>query len=651
MTQTTQGHEPRLEEVSADLPTNQQSTTDSPSDNDASEKSAREKFKKTSLASLSKHTIPSKPMPRAETDLSTTETSEQGAPLASDDNANEVPRGRPIGKRALEDEDTSVRENPVALPDPPNGHARKRSRDVRTGGHVKGNGRLHNSQKEPVQEEAEEIADGRIHGTPSAKHHGDSLITETEAQELASAPVQSKFEEVSTLPDADDELSIGVTRPAQSLGTEEKRKAEDEDMKDGAYSPRKKRSRDQMDTEVDREQKIAATEETRAHRRSEELDRADTPSHQGATGLEVGPRHASGTLSTTEISNESKTEPGKLDQPKATFGTTNMLRPLPGSSRSKSPTKASDDAHTKVEDPSVFAPSAFASSGFASFASPSTSPFGAVSAPSKPPTLNKSAFAAVPAVEKPEAPDSVLIGNKGFGSFAKVQSSGFGTAQVSPFGVAGSVGGGTFGGSVFGGGFGGSFGSGSKLTSFAAPTGDAKLGSANGTTKPIGSSGRDNEDKDGSESESEGEEDQGKEDEFSEANDGFQHQDVETGEDGEDSIFSSRAKLYAYRGNSWKEAGNGVFKLNVISSKDCRDEQRTGRFIMRSHQTYRVLLNQPIFPQMKIGDRSGNEPTGKAFAFAVIEDGKPIPHMVRVRPSSLPIQRKFMLTSLVGRCE
>ena len=51
---------------------------------------------------------------------------------------------------------------------------------------------------------------------------------------------------------------------------------------------------------------------------------------------------------------------------------------------------------------------------------------------------------------------------------------------------------------------------------------------------------------------------------------------------------------------------------------------------MRAHQTYRVLLNAPVFKQMQIGDGKGNEPTGKSFLFAVIENAKPVAHMVKV---------------------
>lgn len=109
---------------------------------------------------------------------------------------------------------------------------------------------------------------------------------------------------------------------------------------------------------------------------------------------------------------------------------------------------------------------------------------------------------------------------------------------------------------------------------------------------------------------------------------------VDTGEEGEESIFSSpRVNLYSWTGTAWKEGGRGSLKLNVPISKlnETPNLAKTGRFIMRAHQTYRVLLNTPVFKQMKIGDSKGNEPQSKSFSFAVIEDGKPTPYMIKVR--------------------
>lgn len=103
-------------------------------------------------------------------------------------------------------------------------------------------------------------------------------------------------------------------------------------------------------------------------------------------------------------------------------------------------------------------------------------------------------------------------------------------------------------------------------------------------------------------------------------------------------MFSSaRAGLFSWDGAAWKEGGKGIFKLNltVPGLKISEQTQRSGRFIMRAHQTFRVLLNTPIFKQMKIGDSKGNEPTNKSLSFSVVEKGKPTPYLIRV---SGPVQ-------------
>ena len=108
---------------------------------------------------------------------------------------------------------------------------------------------------------------------------------------------------------------------------------------------------------------------------------------------------------------------------------------------------------------------------------------------------------------------------------------------------------------------------------------------------------------------------------------------MDTGEEGEDSVLvSTRARLFAWE-DGWKGRGTGVFKFNVATSDSGAPEKphRRARFVMRAHQTYRVLLNTPVFKKMSIGDpRGGGEPTGKLLSIAVIEDGKPIPYSIMV---------------------
>ena len=56
---------------------------------------------------------------------------------------------------------------------------------------------------------------------------------------------------------------------------------------------------------------------------------------------------------------------------------------------------------------------------------------------------------------------------------------------------------------MWGGGFGSGFGTAGKLTSFAAPTGDAKIGMSNGPVKSIGSPTEDVDDGENSEGDDE----------------------------------------------------------------------------------------------------------------------------------------------------
>lgn len=137
---------------------------------------------------------------------------------------------------------------------------------------------------------------------------------------------------------------------------------------------------------------------------------------------------------------------------------------------------------------------------------------------------------------------------------------------------------------------------------------------------------------------------------------------AETGEEGEDTVFSCRGKLYHFDGKEWKERGVGVFKVNVRdaanNNKDESDEEqplegkaereeeeddkgksdegdkeptkKTARVIMRADGVWRVILNIPIFKGMKAGDPSGAAPKGKQVHFAGFEEGRSVPFLFRV---------------------
>lgn len=244
------------------------------SDNELSEKPVREKLKKTSIASISQHATKGQESTR-EADNSHFVSDEVGraepCQLEATTNTNLDPsRGRSLKKRSLDGlEITSPYEDMDAHNERHNdrskGHARKRSRDIR---------------KEDIFKEVRTV-----------RNVDSTLQEENEAQ---STPAESpdltrhapRSEEFGTLQDSailqrmdvEPDTEKGDTRATRENSSNPTGKVSpDQEMQDSVSGPRKKRSRDQFDTEADREQKqkIAATEELRAQRKSDELERTE----------------------------------------------------------------------------------------------------------------------------------------------------------------------------------------------------------------------------------------------------------------------------------------------------------------------------------------------------------------------------------------
>lgn len=130
---------------------------------------------------------------------------------------------------------------------------------------------------------------------------------------------------------------------------------------------------------------------------------------------------------------------------------------------------------------------------------------------------------------------------------------------------------------------------------------------------------------------------------------------VETGEEGEETRFSARAKLYHFdtAASAWKERGYGTLKLNVSSSvgegvaspsaeESAAEEgaepqqpkpKMQARLLMRSDGVYRVLLNVPIFETFKAGDKDGNVPSDRQVLFAALHDSTSMAMCLKVRCS------------------
>lgn len=208
---------------------------DRASDNEDSEP-VREKLKKTSLASMPRQngSTAEAESDNAEMRSKTPEGLEE-SPQAGGEHpeTEQKDRGRPTRKRSFEDLEDADKEKAIDEVEQGSsttpGRARKRSKDVRTS------------------------------TSPQTREYEDTnMMNEGEKTN----------EKVSGLDAHPEPRNVGNDTNQRLVDTD----LADEDML-STFSPRKKRSRDQMEAEAQREQKIPATEEAKAHRRSEEQER------------------------------------------------------------------------------------------------------------------------------------------------------------------------------------------------------------------------------------------------------------------------------------------------------------------------------------------------------------------------------------------
>lgn len=141
-------------------------------------------------------------------------------------------RGRLSRKRSFEELKATESHEMDDTAEKSSGPTRKRSRDVKVGESPRDSGGRTGSLGASVEEQVE---------------------TRPDHQVLNESAEGKPVEETGTPPSNDE--------PADHV------------MRESAFSPRKKRSRDRYEEEIDREQKIAATEETRARKRSQEEER------------------------------------------------------------------------------------------------------------------------------------------------------------------------------------------------------------------------------------------------------------------------------------------------------------------------------------------------------------------------------------------
>lgn len=61
---------------------------------------------------------------------------------------------------------------------------------------------------------------------------------------------------------------------------------------------------------------------------------------------------------------------------------------------------------------------------------------------------------------------------------------------------------------------------------------------------------------------------------------------------------------------------------------------RKGRVLMRTDGVHRVILNSPVFKEMNVGTKDGEEPSGRTMMLTGMEDSKPRGFQIRVSDSN-----------------
>ncbi|EEB08671.2 ran GTPase binding protein Hba1 [Schizosaccharomyces japonicus yFS275] len=123
-----------------------------------------------------------------------------------------------------------------------------------------------------------------------------------------------------------------------------------------------------------------------------------------------------------------------------------------------------------------------------------------------------------------------------------------------------------------------------------------------------------------------------------------------TGEEHEETLFSVRARLYVLdpESKAWKERGRGLLKVNIPGKEST---STAGRLIMRADAVHRVILNAPLFYGMseqsvKIDAASSGAATNFVRLF-LIENNHSVLYAVRVKdPAAATELRENILKAI-----
>ncbi|KAF2731677.1 hypothetical protein EJ04DRAFT_566684 [Polyplosphaeria fusca] len=366
-----------------------------------------------------------------------------------------------------------------------------------------------------------------------------------------------------------DEASKGPSTPENGVP---------EDGAMAVTSPTNKRSRDQVDIG-----EVVA------------LENSSTPAVEGEPTAKVGEEPHAKRQRDKNIG-EQATDTSVDSKKSSGFANTSAASPFTTLSGTESSTP-DPVPQTSAEN--------FKASGFSSFAQASSSPFGGLGSKNTSSPFASTAGSKLASFASPATTSATT--SSGFGSLGSTSKpSAFGGSSLAPPG----------GKSLFGGSLASGFGSlgptKTGLSTFASSSSKSITGLSEKPAKPFGAPEEAGSDEDDGSDSDDSADDEQKDRRVSEPERRFQVQERETGEEGEDTRWSGRAKLYTLDKDKkqWKEAGVGPFKLNVT-----KDSPMKARFLLRADGTQRLVLNAPVTKTLRFGDEKGARPSGGQIRF------------------------------------
>ncbi|KAI4955348.1 hypothetical protein J4E91_001208 [Alternaria rosae] len=424
------------------------------------------------------------------------------------------------------------------------------------------------------REDFEEEAEADKHPEKKVERHARKRSRDITADLEATVPGKPSPSTISSIRENDgDEQMTSPNKNTSTTTTADKAPVAE-------TSPKNKRTRDQV--EKDTEASAEASEDAPANGKPVEKSAGEERDTKRLRDKEEAHPAMDATGSKTKI------------PPGSGFANTSAASPFAAMAAKPQPPKTSDKAESLPQT----SDEKFKSSGFGGFATSAASPFGGL-AGSKP--SSSSPFGGASAAKLSSFAGSAASSTPSSGGFGALGSSG-----TSGFG------GSSFGGSL-GGGFGG-FGGAKPIGSFAAPGGNLEIKGLKEKEKPFGAAaiGEPSDDEEGDDEDPEKSTDK---EERQSSQPLLSQQPHETGEEGEETIWAGRAKLYNMSGEGsnrgWKERGVGTIKFNITV-----DEPKKARFVLRAEGTHRLLLNAAVTKSLVFGgDAQGEKPKDTRLLF------------------------------------